>query len=97
MSGGSYNYLCFREGWDIGQYRRELNEMIGRLDGIDADSHAACDTREVLVILTALDAAVGRIGDVWHAVEWCDSGDIGDEQMHKILAEYNARRDAEET
>lgn len=98
MSGGSYDYLCDAAGdvEDLGRKVFRLREMAARLDGIDADGHAACDTREVLAIIAALEHASKRLREVWRAVEWWDSCDIGEDQAMKALVEYEQARSAEE-
>jgi hypothetical protein len=97
MSGGSYNYLCWADLGDIGSKQADLEAMAARLDGINPDSHAATDTREVLAILAALDFAIRRLSDVWKAVEWRDSYDYADDQMMEAITEYEAQRAAEDS
>jgi len=97
MSGGSYNYLCHADASDIGNNVADLELMAAaRLDGINPDGHAAADTREVLTILAALEFAVRRLSDVWHAVEWRDSCDWSEDRMLEELSKYEAQRDAED-
>lgn len=96
MSGGSYNYLCDADSGDIGNKLDNLREMAERLEGINPDGHAAADTREVFAIVAALEFAIRRLSDVWHAVEWRDSCDWGDAQMAEVLDEYEVRRSADE-
>lgn len=96
MSGGSYNYICYADGGDIGSKLGDVEAMAARLEGINPDGHAAADTREVLAIAAALEFAVGRLSKVWHAVEWRDSCDWGEDQMREVLDEYEAQRAVEE-
>jgi hypothetical protein len=82
VSGGSYNYL-YLNAPDLGGYRSHLEVMAERLEGLPYATEAAVATR---LILTALDDKA--LADVWHAVEWWDSGDIGEDQVREALAEY---------
>jgi hypothetical protein len=96
MSGGSYGYLYTADGYDVGGKLDMVTSMADRLEGIDPNSYAATDTREILAIAAALDYATQRLTDVWFAVEWRDSNDWSEAQMVEALAKYEARRAAEE-
>jgi hypothetical protein len=98
MSGGSYDYLYSAAGYvqELAGKFGSLLEMTERLDGIDPDSHAACDTREVLGLLRAAERWSSRLADVWHAVEWCDSNDTDANQLDRVLCEYEAMRAKQE-
>lgn len=91
MSGGSYNYLCYADASDIGSKLSDLDQMAARLEQIDPGGCAAADTREVQALIGALDRAIGRLSDVWRAVEWRDSCDWGDDQMLAEIGEYERR------
>jgi len=91
MSGGSYDYLCF---WDTGigltERRHQLQRMAERLEALPYAAEAAVQTRRVMRLLDAAEAVATSLHDVWHDVEWRDSGDYGEETMAKTLREYQA-------
>lgn len=97
MSGGSYNYLCLVDSSEIANRIHDLESMQGRLARLNPDGYAATDTQEIFAILGALDFAIKRLYDVWHAVEWRDSLDWSDEQMFEVLAAYEKQRKMEES
>ena len=91
MSGGSYSYLCFKDSSDIGQNMGDLEAMARRLDEMGHHVIAA-DSREVRAMLDVVQARLTRMHDVWHAVEWRDSGDYGADQAEEACALYMASR-----
>ncbi|HEX7824721.1 MAG TPA: hypothetical protein VF477_07470 [Mycobacterium sp.] len=87
MSGGSYNYVCWHSrGLDF--HRGDIVAMAARLEGLGYASEVAADTRKVLELLDEAETVAKRLEDVWHDVEWCDSGDCGEERVRKTIAEY---------
>ena len=91
MSGGSYNYLCYKDSYEIHNYRQELNEMRDRLTELGY-LDAAKETESVTLMLDAfevrLQARIDRLKDVWKAVEWCDSGDSGKDSVKIEVEKY---------
>jgi hypothetical protein len=87
MSGGSYDYLCFKAD-DLSGRRGTVEEMAQRLEGLPYASPAAADTRRVLALLDEARALAERLSDVWHAVEWWDSGDYGEDDAREAIAKY---------
>ena len=53
MSGGSYNYLCFKEAYEIHEHRQDLNDMRDRLIQLGF-LDAARETESILLILDHL-------------------------------------------
>ncbi len=87
MSGGSYNYLCFHSrGLDF--HRGDIGAMAERLEGLGYAFEVTADTRKVLALLDEAEVVAKRLEDVWHDVEWWDSGDCGEERVRKTVAEY---------
>jgi len=83
MSGGSYNYLCYGEL--LGDHRGDLRAMAERLAELTPGSRAHRDTK---AILEAVDAVSDALRDVWHDVEWADSGDYGPEDAVTAIEVY---------
>lgn len=91
MSGGSYNYLCYIEASEIGNRISDLRDMQSRLAEL-GHLDAAEETEELLLIwnqfITRAAVRIRRLECVWKAVEWRDSGDIGDEELQKAVDTY---------
>lgn len=83
MSGGSYNYLCF--GDVLGDRRSDLTMMAERLAEMAPGSLAHRHTK---AILDAVNAVTESLRDVWHDVEWADSGDYGPEDAVSAIEQY---------
>lgn len=93
MSGGSYNYLCHT--WDLDdllKHEGDLEDMSARLAGLGYATDAARETEELLLLLRVwknrASARLGRLRDVWKAVEWWDSSDWGEDSVRKALTAY---------
>lgn len=89
MSGGAYDYLCFSDG--VGLVPDALQRMADRLAGLPYAQKAAEDTAAVIELTRAAGGLAERLTDVWHAVEWRDSGDCGDDDMQTEIAKYETR------
>ena len=91
MSGGSYNYLCYKDSDNINEVREELNQMRDRLTEL-GHKDAAKETESVLLMLDSfevrLSARLERLNDVWKCVEWCDSGDSGEDSVNGAVERY---------
>ena len=91
MSGGSYNYLCFKEAYEIHEHRQDLTDMRDRLTQLGF-LDAAKETESILLILDSFEvriqARIDRLKDVWHSVEWKDSADSGIEAVEEAIKKY---------
>jgi hypothetical protein len=87
VSGGSYNYLCFNTD-ELSTRRGDVSSMAERLErsGYFAAARA---TRNVLLLLDAAERSAKALEDVWHAVEWADSGDAAEDKVRKMVAEFS--------
>lgn len=93
LSGGSYDYLCYWDAvGDLSGRRHQLERMAQRLEALPYAAEAAEQTRRVLRLLDAAEAVATSLSDVWHDVEWRDSGDYGEAQMIATCREYQAPR-----
>lgn len=91
MSGGSYNYLCYKESYDIHERKEELNQMRDRLIELGF-TDASGETESVLLMLQSfevrLQTRIDRLKDVWRSVEWMDSGDSGLDSVKISVERY---------
>lgn len=91
MSGGSYNYLCYKDSDNINESRSDINDMRDRLTELGY-LDAAKETESVTLMLNAFEvriqARIERLSEVWRAVEWCDSGDSGEDSVKKAVDKY---------
>lgn len=99
MSGGSYNYLCFRDETDVFSHLGDLRDMADRLDQVCPE--AAAETRALFdgprSLLSELETRLRKLTALWKAVEWRDSGDTGDAQLAAAVEEFKAQGPAEAT
>lgn len=92
MSGGSYDYLCYKDAADLFIYENQLQSMSDRLARLGYAEDAAKETEEVILILrqfqNRLNARLERLSPVWRAVEWWDSCDSSEDGVKMALKEY---------
>ncbi len=94
MSGGSYNYLCFRSANELFSLstQEDLSAMSDRLAALGYAQDAARETEELLAIVRQatirLQVRIDRLSNLWRAVEWVDSGDSVEDQIRDALAAY---------
>jgi hypothetical protein len=93
VSGGSYNYL-FAKDCDMGLFtmEAEIEQMAERLAGLGYAEDAARETEEVLLIIrqakVRIETRQERLRNIWHAVEWWDSADSGEDRVQEAIAAY---------
>jgi hypothetical protein len=100
MSGGSYNYLCYKEGVELFDMTEELEWMVTRLRGSYPD--AADATQAILDTVNAIKEqlhelnrkAVWPIQRIWRQAEWCDSCDCGEEDVLEAVDGWRSDRPA---
>ena len=93
MSGGSHNYLCFKDDvelFDQGTLS-DLENMASRLTELGYEDAA----KETLNLKYSIQQALvrskvmkDRLQDVWKSVEWYDSSDSGIETVEKAITNY---------
>jgi len=92
MSGGSYDYLCFKDAGELAQHEETLQRMADRLARLGYADDAAKETMEVLLemrqALNRLQTRISRLSGVWKAVEWWDSCDSGEDGLREALSRY---------
>ena len=85
MSGGSFQYLCYKEEADeIIRFKNEIKNMANymREDGkLDASDEMEKLYLDVEMFARMIELRAKRLSDVMHAYEWWSSGDIGEEEF----------------
>lgn len=98
MSGGSYNYLCYKDASMIWDSTGTLSDMAQRLAGLGYAADAAAETESLLLLLRQaeirIQTRIDRLSKVWRAVEWWDSGDSGEDGLKQALSEYRSELEA---
>jgi hypothetical protein len=93
MSGGSYDYLCFKDVDELFEREHTLERMADDLSKLGYANAAAQETLWILLELRAfknrLSVVKDRLKDVWQAKEWWSSGDTGEEKFKEELTKYN--------
>jgi len=98
MSGGSYNYLAEHPTGDLEARRHNIEAMRDRIaqleaKGVPGAARAHRLTRYVLIHLDLAEQRAQELADVWHAVEWRDSCDWGDDTMREAFREWADKTD----
>lgn len=91
MSGGSLNYLCYKEPEELFHYISEMEEVEQVLIGQGAEDIAK-DVRRLIEYVKSAEIRIGvlsgQLNDIFHAVEWRLSADYGDETLKKHIEQY---------
>lgn len=93
MSGGRYNYLCYKEPEELlcGNNIDYLEDMCGLLLKLGYDDIARDMQRLVEYCKTAynrMDVLSHQLNDVMHAIEWYESSDYGLDNLKEHLENY---------
>lgn len=94
MSGGSYNYVSCKETDELlsGHYNEDLEEMAKALWKLGYADDAAIETdsliRTIQQCYDRIESCKNRLSNVWHALEWWESGDSSETELIKSLFEY---------
>lgn len=100
MSGGSFNYLCYKEVSDLFHAVDDLEDVEQYLIK-RGDKDIAQDVRRLIEYILSAENRIGvlkdNLEDVLHAVEWRESGDWGESSLQRELDRYrNGEPDKEE-
>lgn len=94
MSGGSLNYLCYKEPEELFHYIDEMEEVEQVLIGRGAEDIAK-DVRRLIERIKCAENHIGvlseQLSDIFHAVEWRLSADYGEDDLMKHIEQYRAR------
>ena len=94
MSGGSYNYLCYKDSSQLlsGEADEDLQEMADSLTELKYAEDAAKETQDLLLIIKQsrdrIEASRKRLEAIWHSLEWWMSGDSGENEFKEELEKY---------
>jgi len=87
VSGGSYNYLCYHSD-SLSEHRADLASMADRLEGLPWKPDAAVATRRCLALIEEAQRLAESLSHAWHAIEWWDSGDWGEDAAREDVEAY---------
>lgn len=91
MSGGSHNYLYCKEFPEICDMTEDIEDIECRLMELGYNDIAEDCRRLIEYIQSArnrISVLSENLQDVFHAVEWYDSADIGKDSLIEHLEEY---------
>ena len=95
MSGGSWEYLCYKDAFELLGRIEDLECMCDRLrrEGFADTARHVVSLLECLGklrgIIENIDEGLnGELSDAFKAIEWFDSGDISKESMVKQIKDY---------
>ena len=97
MSGGSYNYICYKDWDDVLRAEAQVDQMIIRLIQLEKQEYPnagqiAHDTKrafdDMRFALKEFKNQLHYLQPMWKVVEWRDSGDIGDDDLRDGLEQY---------
>lgn len=93
MSGGSWNYLCYKDIDELmnGSSTELLQDMVDRLNSAGFKDVAQDTQRLVEYIKSAsirIETLFEALSPVFKAVEWFDSGDWGEETLNNEVLKY---------
>ena len=91
MSGGSFDYLCYKDAEQLFERGQLLEEMVTELTDMGFIDAA----KETFALKTLIDQTkvrmevyLDRLRPVWKAVEWYCSGDSGMEAVEEAIRKY---------
>lgn len=91
MSGGSYNYLCWKDVNELSECLEELDLMSNRLIELGY-ADAGRETIELSQIIKQSqkrkEVIRERLEFVWHAIEWMDSHDSTITEVNDAIKIY---------
>lgn len=96
MSGGSLNYLCCKEPEELFHYLDEMEEVEQVLLGEGAQDIAR-DVRRLIEYVKSAELRIGvlsgQLNDIFHAVEWYESGDYGRRDLLRHIEQYRTGKE----
>ena len=94
MSGGSLNYLCYKEPEELFNHVADMEEVEATLLA-EGYVDIAQDVRRLIEYTQTAKIRIGvlhrNLADVFHAVEWYHSADYGKDTMLEAFNRYRER------
>jgi len=90
MSGGSWDYLCYKELGDLEYRLEDLDDMSDRLASLGYAKKAAEDTVCFIVKLREIKDFLEDSGikAAWKEIEWWDSNDSCEEKAREYFENH---------
>lgn len=97
MSGGSHNYLCYKDSDALIDAESDIEGMIERIAELSPIQYSKAqmdsiqileDIRALKARINALDTGRATLTHVWRQVEWADSSDISEDDAIKAIVDY---------
>ena len=91
MSGGSLNYLCYKEPEELFHYIEEM-EMVEQELICQGAQDIARDVRRLIEYVKSAENRISvlseQLNDIFHAVEWYQSADYGENTLQEHIEKY---------
>ena len=91
MSGGSLNYLCYKEPEELFHCIKEMEEVEQELLQRGSQDIAR-DVRRLIEYVKSAENRISvlseQLNDIFHAVEWRLSADYGEDTLMKHIEQY---------
>ena len=92
MSGGSYEYLCYKEIEELRYNEDLIQRIINDLESLGYANDVAKDTKEFFATLKnnfdKLDMIKEKLSPIWKALEWWKSCDTNEDSFKRALEKY---------
>lgn len=92
MSGGSLNYLYFKDAAELMNAVADLEVVEAELLHTFEAKDVAKDVRRLIEYINSANNRISvlaeQLKEVMHAIEWYDSGDYGRESVNRCLNDY---------
>ncbi len=99
MSGGSFEYLCYKNFSEIVERTDLLQEMADELAKLGYANDAAKETQRLLNDIrkmeNRIDVHLESLKEVWKAMEWWKSCDWGEDSLKEALMAYRGDESSE--
>jgi hypothetical protein len=92
MSGGSFDYLCFKDAGQLMERQDLLETMADALAKLGYAQDVARETQDLLLDYRAFysraQARIERLEAIWRAIEWWYSCDTSEATFKVVLQEW---------
>lgn len=94
MSGGHFDYLSFKDLGQVVDLAADAESNFGEIQEMlntHGESKAATDHARFVALVQEINLLAGGLRNVWHAVEWCASGDTGPGSVAAAIDVYGGK------